>query len=106
MGKLGASLKGFQEPEPEQIDLEEVTGKPETPKLSELVIRAEAKRAATKKAAAPEPTGAKRSDPAFQQLKVYVRRATKTKASRKWEDEGRGDMSDLIETLLTEYLSS
>jgi hypothetical protein len=51
-------------------------------------------------------TGAKYTDPDFMQLKVYVRRKTKTAAARKWEDSGGRELSELIETLLEKYLSS
>ncbi len=51
-------------------------------------------------------TGAKYTDPDFMQLKVYVRRKTKTAAARKWEDSGGRELSGLIETLLKKYLSS
>lgn len=55
----------------------------------------------------PNPgTGAKYTDPDFMQLKVYVRRKTKTAAARKWEDSGGRELSELIETLLEKYLSS
>jgi len=49
---------------------------------------------------------AKYTDPDFMQLKVYVRRKTKTAAARKWEDSGGRELSELIETLLAKYLSS
>ncbi len=56
---------------------------------------------------APAPaTGAKYTDPDFMQLKVYVRRKTKTAAARKWEDSGGRELSELVETLLERYLSS
>ena len=51
-------------------------------------------------------TGAKYTDPDFMQLKVYVRRKTKTAAARKWEDSGGRELSELVETLLEQYLSS
>ena len=51
-------------------------------------------------------TGAKYTDPDFMQLKVYVRRKTKTAAARKWEDSGGRELSELVETLLKQYLSS
>ncbi len=50
--------------------------------------------------------GAKYTDPDFMQLKVYVRRKTKTAAARKWEDSGGREISELVETLLIQYLSS
>jgi hypothetical protein len=49
---------------------------------------------------------AKSCDPAFEQMKVYVRSATKRRAWRKWEDQGGGDLSDLVEQLLQKYLGT
>ncbi len=54
----------------------------------------------------PAPAAAKYADPERVQLKAYVRRTTKVDAVHKWQREGRGDVSDLIETLLNQYLSS
>lgn len=62
-------------------------------------------RTARKNVPAPA-TGAKYTDPDFMQLKVYVRRKTKTAAARKWEDSGGRELSELVETLLEQYLSS
>ncbi len=111
---LREALAGIKEAqaEPQQIDVEDIAGKPLQPKpnLSEQIILAEAKRVVTKKAVAPslaaQPIGAKSSNPDFMQLKVYVRKTTKRQAARKWEDENGGDVSDLIENLLQKYLSS
>lgn len=50
------------------------------------------------------PATGKRSDPAFEKVGVYLDAATRKKAERKWEDEGKGDLSDLIGKLLTDYL--
>lgn len=49
---------------------------------------------------------AKYTDPDFMQLKVYVRRKTKVAAAHKWENSGGRELSELIETLLSKYLSS
>lgn len=63
-------------------------------------------------AQAPKPLGAqgtgKCSHPDFKAFKVYLRKATKTAAERKYEDEtdGEGDFSELVEKLLAEYLSA
>lgn len=62
-------------------------------------------RTALKTASTPG-TEAKYTDPDFMQLKVYVRRKTKTAAARKWEDSGGRELSELVETLLEKYLSS
>ena len=61
-----------------------------------------------RKAAAAElaATGAKYTDPDRVQLKAYVRRTTKIDAVYKWQRAGHGDVSDLIEHLLEEYLST
>jgi hypothetical protein len=57
--------------------------------------------------ARPEPVGrGKSSNPEFERLTVYVRKRTKKLAARKWEDENDGDMSDLVEDLLTKYLGA
>lgn len=51
-------------------------------------------------------TSGKSSDPDFEAVKVYLRKSTRKLASRKWEDETEGDFSDLVESLLADYLSS
>lgn len=56
----------------------------------------------TKKAKADRVYG-KSSNPDFEKIGVYVRTSTRRKAERKWEDQAGGDLSDLIETLLTKY---
>ena len=47
----------------------------------------------------------KSSNPDFEKVGVYVRTETRRKAERKWEDQAGGDLSDLIETLLSKYIS-
>jgi len=42
----------------------------------------------------------------FERLTVYVRKDTKKEAARKWEDATGQDTSDLIQHLLTRYLST
>jgi len=93
--------------EPEQPEQEEVqrakTPQRKTPKPRNT------------RAADPEPvmvsqelvgkTG-KSSSPEFERLTVYVRKQTKKVAARKWEDETGGDMSELVQDLLTKYLSA
>lgn len=50
--------------------------------------------------------GGKRSDPAYSPTTFFVRKETKRKASRLLEDQDAGkDLSDLVEELLTEWLS-
>lgn len=46
----------------------------------------------------------KSSNPDFEKVGVYVRTETRRKAERKWEDQAGGDLSDLIETLLSKYI--
>jgi len=48
----------------------------------------------------------KSRDADYVQFKVYVKKKTKTAAARKWEDQGGRDLSDLVESLLTQYLST
>lgn len=45
----------------------------------------------------------KSSNPEFEKIGVYVRTETRRKAERKWEDQGGGDLSDLIESLLNKF---
>jgi hypothetical protein len=47
---------------------------------------------------------AKSLDPEYERVTVYVRKATRKKAWRKWEDSTDGDFSDLSEELLQRYL--
>lgn len=81
--------------------------KPETPPHSTEAAKTEQPRARIGQKSVPSPgRGAKYTDPDFMQLKVYVRRKTKTAAARKWEDSGGREISELVETLLIQYLSS
>lgn len=80
---------------------------PETSQRSPETPAAEKPRSRAAHKSVPTPgTGAKYTDPDFMQLKVYVRRKTKTAAARKWEDSGGRELSELVETLLKQYLSS
>ncbi len=79
----------------------------ETSQRIPKTVEAEKPRPQTTHKNVPIPgTGAKYTDPDFMQLKVYVRRKTKTAAARKWEDSGGRELSELVETLLEKYLSS
>lgn len=49
-------------------------------------------------------SAAKSSHPEFEAVKVYLRKDTRRRAWRKWEDQDGGDFSDLVEKLLKEYL--
>ena len=42
----------------------------------------------------------------YERLTVYIRKDTKKAAARKWEDEGNRDVSDLVQHLLSTYLST
>jgi hypothetical protein len=42
----------------------------------------------------------------YERLTVYVRKDTKKAAARKWEDEGNRDVSDLVQHLLSRYLTT
>lgn len=48
---------------------------------------------------------AKSRHPEFEPVKVYVRKETRKRAWRKWEDAEGGDFSDLVEMLLQKYLT-
>ena len=56
------------------------------------------------RAALPLQGTAKSRHPEFEAVKIYVRRETRKRAWRKWEDAQGGDFSDLVEKLLEEYL--
>lgn len=47
---------------------------------------------------------AKSKHPQFAPVTIYVRKATRTDAWRKWEDAQGGDFSDLVQMLLEKYL--
>ena len=47
----------------------------------------------------------KRSNPDFEKVGLYLHSERRKRAERKWEDEGEGDFSDLIDKLLTSYLN-
>ncbi len=61
---------------------------------------------APKAISAPGRMAGKSSSPDFERLTIYVRKDTKKAAARKWEDATGQDMSDLVEHLLAEYLST
>jgi hypothetical protein len=92
---LSPLIPASQVPPPQKIDIEDVTGRPEP-------------RPSRKAKATPSQAtgGAKYTNPEYMQLKVYVPRRIKTAAARKWEDSGGRDLSDLIESLLSKYLST
>ena len=58
------------------------------------------------RAALPLQGTAKSRHPEFEAVKVYVRRETRKRAWRRWEDAGGGDFSDLVEMLLQKYLGT
>jgi hypothetical protein len=49
---------------------------------------------------------AKSSHPDYTAVKIFVRRETHKVAGRKWEDAQGGDFSDLVESLLQQYLGA
>lgn len=49
-------------------------------------------------------TVGKSSNPDFEPVKVLLRKTTRKKAERKWNDAMDQDFSDLVEHLLQEYL--
>ena len=116
MGKFDKAFANMDEPE--QIDIEDVAGTPTQPKptLSELAIQAEARRVAMKGSAKDDRTirqsddrttrrpQGKRSHPDFEKVGLYLHSGRRKQAERKWEDEGNGDFSDLVDKLLTSYL--
>lgn len=59
---------------------------------------------------APKPLAlqgtAKSKHPDFEPVKIYLRKETRKRAWRKWEDAQGGDFSDLVEMLLQEYLGA
>jgi hypothetical protein len=67
---------------------------------------------APRRASSPAPAAmalhgsAKSRHPEFEAVKIYVRKETRKRAWRKWEDAGGGDFSDLVQMLLAEYLSA
>ena len=48
----------------------------------------------------------KRSSPDYERATIYVRKETRKAARRKWEDTKGGDFSELVQQLLTDYLSA
>jgi hypothetical protein len=60
----------------------------------------------TKKPSVGSRVSGKSSNPDFEKVGVYVRTETRRKAERKWEDQAGGDLSDLIETLLSKYIKN
>ena len=49
---------------------------------------------------------AKSSNPDYQPLKIFVDKELRRKVQRKFEDVGGRDLSDLVEKLFSEYLST
>jgi hypothetical protein len=82
--------------EAEQIDLEEPIAKREP--------RKKALSPAAHQSHAEPATRGKSSNPDYERLTVYVRKDTRKAAARKWEDSIGGDLSDLVQDLLTKYL--
>ena len=88
-----------------ETPIESETAKPE-PKPAAV------KPTAAKKQAQPKPltlsvqpkTVGKSSNPDFEPVKVLLRKTTRKKAERQWNDTTDQDFSDLVEHLLLRYL--
>ena len=77
---------------------------PPSPALPSPSLAAAAPRPETR---ASEGRGGKSSDPNYRQYTVYLRKATRKKVSRALDDVEDGpDFSDLVETLLQQWLVS
>ena len=83
-------------------------GKPEpsVPAAEETLAKAEPRPVRQAKAQPPARTTGKSSNPDFEAVKLYVRRQTRRAAERKWQDDTGGDFSELVEHLLSRYLSA
>lgn len=49
---------------------------------------------------------AKSKHPDYEPVKIYIRKDTRKRAWRKWEDVAGGDFSELVQQLLEKYLST
>ncbi len=49
---------------------------------------------------------AKSKHPDYEPVKIYIRKETRKRAWRKWEDVAGGDFSELVQQLLEKYLST
>jgi hypothetical protein len=83
-------IKKSQKAQPVQTELEtaiSLTPPPEKPRAGRAV--------------------GKSANPDYERMTVYVRKETKKAAERKCEDEGKfPDVSELVQSLLTDYLNS
>lgn len=107
-----------QPPDPAQTDRADVTGRaPEPiPKAAPQAARTSQPKSRTpprtEMRTEPPAAGArgvgkgvgKYRDPEYERLTVYVRKATRKAAARKWEDAGQRDLSSLVQALLVRYL--
>ncbi len=92
MGKFGAIRTVRQEP-PAALDEESEAVPAPSPTPTPLSMRG-------------RPAG-KRSNPEFEPTTIFLRKATKRTANRTLEDSGtKQDLSELIESLLQEWISA
>jgi antitoxin HigA-1 len=90
------------------LKLDEAFGKPEGfwAKLQYEYDLAQARKIKAKHTAIASLKSGKSSDPNWGAVKIYLHKQTHKKARRKWEDANRGDFSDLVQDLLTQYLEN
>lgn len=69
------------------------------------LAEARRKNEAAKMPAAKQTSG-KSSHPEFEKTTIYVRKRTHKSAKRKWADSHGGDFSDLVQHLLSEYVTT
>jgi hypothetical protein len=104
---LAEAFEGLKKSAPERLS-------PQAPREREPVSAPVLKHSSTQvpERLSPQAPGlplqgtAKSKHPDFEAKKVFVRKDTAKAAGRKWEDAGGGDFSDLVETLLSQYLGT
>ena len=100
--KLGTSIEGYQEPEQTEPE-EAIAAAPATVATRQPAAKAKPVRQAHP-LRKPSPGEGRSSNPTYSALKVFVPTADKIAASRKWIDQGGGDMSELVEKLVRDYV--
>ena len=101
-----AGIKQAQEPESDPAPTPAKTTPKPKPQAAKAATVAAPKPTTGKGLPIPKSVAGKSSHEDYGSLKVYVRKETRRKAERKWEDEGGGDLSDLVEHLLSRYAGS
>jgi hypothetical protein len=61
---------------------------------------------APKRPGLPTQGTAKSKHPDYEPVKIYIRKDTRKRAWRKWEDVAGGDFSELVQQLLEKYLGT